>query len=501
MSKANSQKPLLIAIGGHTGTGKTTLAFALGRECPFLKEALILDLDQVHREMLGLGLAVDMKPEDYAPEAMARVRSVIDEKVAEALRAGRNVIDASGFFEEASRESAEKLAESCDAHFAGFWLVASGETMRRRIEKRLMERKSGAALSVEKGHASDACAGVLEKFGDIGVPKSKNWFVLQADKGSKEVLDEAKKILDPPISSSHTDIASGDWIDRFLPSWVRPYARLMRLDRPIGTWLLLWPCVWSASLAAPQGAGPDLRHLLFFALGAIIMRGAGCVVNDLCDRDIDPKVERTAVRPLAAGNVKPWGAFVFLIALLLVGLAILLQFNGLTVWIGIASLPLVFAYPLAKRVTNWPQFVLGLTFNWGALLGWSAARGEIGAGAMLLYAAGVFWTLGYDTIYAHQDKRDDALIGVKSLALHLSDKSPLWIAFFYAVFFVLLGTAGAAADVGLFFYPALLLPVAHAVWQLGTWNMADPANCLMRFKSNRDFGLFVFAAIQAGKLL
>lgn len=496
--------PFLIAIGGHCGTGKSTLGHALPQACPALGDALVLDFDQGHREMLGYDLKTVMKPEDYASEVIARLRARMDEKIAAALKAGRDVIDASGYFGESERKNIEELAESCGAEFVGLWLIVPIEVMERRILKRRAERRSGKPLSVEKGHASDACLCVLDKFGDIGQPESKEWTILKADGSVENVLALAQRALKARCrkpDAPHTDIAAGDWIDRYLPAWARVYARLMRLDRPIGTWLLLWPCIWSAALAAPEGGGPDLWSLFLFALGAVVMRGAGCIVNDLWDRDIDPKVERTAGRPLASGALNPLRAILFLGALLAVGLAILLQFNALTVWIGIASLPLVLAYPLAKRFTYWPQFVLGLTFNWGAWLGWTAARGQIGAGALLLYLAGIFWTLGYDTIYAHQDKRDDALIGIKSLALYLGERSRPWMAAFYAAFLVLLALAGAASGVDWPFYPALLLPASHAAWQLGTWEMDDPANCLMRFRSNRDFGLFVLAAIQAGKLL
>lgn len=300
--------------------------------------------------------------------------------------------------------------------------------------------------------------------------------------------------------SFHTDIAKDDWVDRFLPHKARPYARLMRLDRPIGTWLLLWPCWWSAALAGIEG-GREIGFMILFAIGAVIMRGAGCVLNDLYDRDIDGKVERTQTRPLVSGEISVFGAAVFLIFLLLAGLAVLVQFNALTRWLGVGSLILVFTYPLAKRVTWWPQLVLGLTFNWGALLGWTAVRGEVGLPALLLYVAGIFWTLGYDTIYAHQDKRDDALVGIKSLALYLGERSRVWIGSFYAACLGLLVASGAAAGMGLLFFVLLLLPAAHAFWQLRTWKMDDPANCLARFRSNRDFGVLVFMAIAAGAFL
>ncbi len=301
------------------------------------------------------------------------------------------------------------------------------------------------------------------------------------------------------LSLPHTDMPANSWIDRFVPSWAQPYARLMRLDRPAGTWLLLLPCWWGVVLA---GEGlPDFWLMFLFALGAIVMRGAGCVVNDILDREIDRKVERTRRRPLACGAVKLWQALALLAVLLLIGLGVLLRFNAFTIGLGVASLALVFVYPLAKRVTWWPQLVLGLAFNWGALVGWSAVRGDLGWPPLLLYVAGVFWTLGYDTIYAHQDRRDDAQIGVKSLALRLGDSSPPWIAGFYALALLLLATAGHAAALGNAFYPALLAAALHARWQVEGWSMNDPADCLRRFRSNRDFGLLVLAALVIGKNL
>ncbi len=296
-----------------------------------------------------------------------------------------------------------------------------------------------------------------------------------------------------------SDISTTSWIDQWLPKRARPYARLMRLDRPIGVWLLLWPCLWSLALAAP--GWPDGRLTLLFILGAMVMRGAGCVINDLYDLDLDRKVARTAVRPLPSGQLTIRQAFALLVALLAIGLSILLQFNGLTIVLGLCSLPLILLYPLAKRVTWWPQLVLGFTFNWGALMGWAAVHGAIGAPALLLYAAGIFWTLGYDTIYAHQDKEDDARAGIKSLALYLADRSRGWIAGFYMAFFFLLILAGWAASVGPWFYIALLAAELHAVWQIKGWDMDDPANSLKRFKSNRDFGFLVFTAILLGHLI
>lgn len=295
----------------------------------------------------------------------------------------------------------------------------------------------------------------------------------------------------------HTDIPSNGWIER-LPGSVRPYARLMRLDRPIGSWLLLLPCWWSVALAG--GPTPDLWLLFLFALGAIVMRGAGCVVNDIYDRDIDRQVERTSPRPLASGQVTLAQAFVFLALLLLIGLTVLLAFNRLTFWLGVVSLSLVFTYPLAKRVTWWPQLVLGFAFNWGALMGWAAERGTLALAPFLLYAAGIFWTLGYDTIYAHQDKEQDMKIGVKSLALKLGKKSLFWVACFYAATLFLLGFAGLAAGLGKVYAAMLLLPAIHAGWLVLGWSPDDPENCLERFRRNRDFGLLVLAAILIGKI-
>ena len=299
----------------------------------------------------------------------------------------------------------------------------------------------------------------------------------------------------PPV----TDIRAGDWIDRRLPENVRPYARLMRLDRPIGTWLLLLPCWWGVVLASP--GWPSLWLCLLFAVGAIAMRGAGCIVNDIYDRDFDRLVERTKTRPLASGEMSVVRAIAFLTFIFLLASIILIQFNFFTRGLLLASLVLVFIYPLMKRITWYPQLVLGLTFNWGALVGWSAVQETLSGAAVLLYIAGVFWTLAYDTMYAHQDKSDDAIIGVKSLALRLGDRSRVWLGVFFAVALTLFAVAGGAAGEGLGFYVLWLVAAAHAAWQLWGWHMDDPANCARRFRSNRDFGLILLAALLAGKLI
>jgi 4-hydroxybenzoate polyprenyltransferase len=286
------------------------------------------------------------------------------------------------------------------------------------------------------------------------------------------------------------------WVDR-LPQWLRPFAVLARWDRPIGTWLLLWPCWWAVALAP---GWPELELLALFALGAVAMRGAGCVINDLADRDLDASVERTRHRPLASGQLTTGQALAFMAVQLLVGLLVLLSFNRFTVLLGLASMPLVIAYPFMKRITWWPQAFLGLTFNWGALVGWSAVTGDLAAPALTLYAAGFLWTLGYDTIYAHQDKVDDALIGVKSSARWLGAATPRWLWGFYAVALVLIGAAGWLAQMGPGFYLVLALAGAQLAWQVRTLDLDDPRSCLVRFRSNREFGLLVFLALLAGKV-
>ncbi|MBM3533132.1 MAG: 4-hydroxybenzoate octaprenyltransferase [Alphaproteobacteria bacterium] len=292
--------------------------------------------------------------------------------------------------------------------------------------------------------------------------------------------------------NASSDIRAGDWVDRFLPEGARPYARLARLDRPIGTWLLLLPCWWGTALAPGGDARWDL--FLLFAIGALVMRGAGCVINDFWDRDIDAKVARTADRPLASGRIGLPAAFAFLAALLLIGLAVLLQLDRAAIVTGFAVMGVVVIYPLAKRVTFWPQLVLGVAFNWGALVGWAAIRGTIEAPAILLYAAGILWTLGYDTIYAHQDKADDAKIGVKSTALLLGRATRRWLVVFYAGATALLIAAGIAAGAAWPFYAALAAAALHFLSQAKTLDLDDPKDCLAKFKSNRDAGLAITIA-------
>ena len=302
----------------------------------------------------------------------------------------------------------------------------------------------------------------------------------------------------PSQQQGYTDINAGNWIERFAPPPARPYLRLARLDRPIGTWLLLFPCWWSIALAGTLP--PDWGLMALFALGAVVMRGAGCTVNDILDRDVDALVERTRGRPIPSGQVSVRQAAAFLLLQLLIGLVILLQLNGASVALGALSLLLVFTYPLMKRITWWPQAFLGLTFNWGALMGWAAVRGDLDWPALALYGAGIVWTLGYDTIYAHQDKEDDARVGVKSTALRLGEASKAYIAAFYALTVVGLALAGWLAGLGGWFAAGLALAALQLVWQIADWRLDDQADCLSKFKSNRWFGWLVLAAILAGHL-
>jgi 4-hydroxybenzoate polyprenyltransferase len=299
-------------------------------------------------------------------------------------------------------------------------------------------------------------------------------------------------------SGTHiADAAPQNWVERWFPASLLPYAQLMRLERPIGWWLLLLPCWWGLVLGqiATGGGQPNWWHAGYFLIGAIIMRGAGCVLNDMADRDFDAKVARTKNRPIASGRVNRTQAFIFLAFLSAIGLGILLQFNWYTVILGAASLLIVAIYPFMKRVTHWPQFVLGLAFNWGALVGWSATHGAISSAAVFLYAAGISWTLAYDTIYAHQDKEDDVMIGIKSTALLFGDQTKNWLTGFFIASLVLMALALHHAVAGLPAFVGLAAAGLHAFWQLRTFDQKDPALCLKLFQSNRTFGLLFLAGL------
>lgn len=288
-----------------------------------------------------------------------------------------------------------------------------------------------------------------------------------------------------------------DLVER-LPLAARPYALLMRLDRPIGWWLLLLPGWWAIALAGgglSSMTGWDYYLLLLFFIGAVIMRGAGCIINDMWDRDLDAQVERTRARPLASGQIKIWQAAGFLFILLFLGLLILVQTSALTIWIGFAAMLFVVAYPYMKRITWWPQAFLGVTFNFGVLMGWAASTGgSIGFAALLMYVGAFFWTLGYDTIYAHQDKQDDQMVGIKSTALLFGERSKKWVGIFYAASWSLLALAAFLANAGVISLGLLLLPGLHMLLQVLLWKPDDPANSLRWFKSNRDCGLLFFLA-------
>ena len=306
-----------------------------------------------------------------------------------------------------------------------------------------------------------------------------------------------------------SDAVKGNWVDRWAPAPAQPYLRLSRADRPIGTWLLLLPCWWGLGLAALTTGGFTLHHAwiaLGCAIGAWLMRGAGCTWNDITDRDFDARVARTRSRPIPSGQVSVRQAVAWMVAQSLAAFAILLTFNMNAIWLGVASLALVCIYPFAKRFTWWPQVFLGLAFNWGALLAWTAATGTLNLPAVALYLAGISWTLFYDTIYAHQDTEDDALIGVKSTARLFGEDTAKWLKWFLVIRVSLMGAAvilalGPALNV-------LAMVVAlggawafgwHLAWQLRSLDITSPATCLKLFRSNRDAGLIpvLFLAVAA----
>ena len=303
--------------------------------------------------------------------------------------------------------------------------------------------------------------------------------------------------------AARSDQPADSWVERLAPAPIRPYLLLARADRPIGAWLLLWPCWWSIALAAPRAEGgwPDAVLLALFAAGTLLMRGAGCTLNDIVDRDLDRRVARTRERPLPSGRLTLARAVAFMAGLGLLSLAILLTFNRFAIILGLASAPLIAVYPFMKRIADWPQLVLGVVFNWGALLGWAAVTGGLGPAPLMLYAGGIAWTLGYDTIYAHQDKEDDALIGVRSLALKLGPATRPWLFGFYAVAASGFGLAGWLADLSWPFYAGLALAAAQLAWQAAKVDIDEPESCLAKFKSNRNFGFILFAAIVAGKVI
>lgn len=306
-------------------------------------------------------------------------------------------------------------------------------------------------------------------------------------------MPEKSVKFDGPIA----DAASGNWVDRFAPAFAKPYLKLARIDRPIGIWLLFWPCAWSLALAGV--ARPDVAYSWFytviFLIGAIAMRGAGCTLNDIVDRKLDAQVERTRSRPIPSGQVSVKQAVVFLLAQCLIGLVVLLQLNNFAIWLGFAALIPVAIYPFMKRITNWPQLFLGIAFKWGALIGWAAMFGALHLPALILYAGAICWTIGYDTIYALQDREDDAVVGIKSTALLFGEKTKIAVTGFYALSFALLLASGYYAGAGIVFFVATLPTAALLIWQVATLKIDDGANCLVRFQANKWIGLAFWASL------
>ena len=299
-------------------------------------------------------------------------------------------------------------------------------------------------------------------------------------------------------TTGFTDINRRHWSLRYLPPWAQPYGRLSRWDRPIGIWLLLLPCWWSLALGASPEWGRLAGWMALFALGATAMRGAGCTWNDIVDRKIDAQVERTRGRPLPSGEVKLRDALIWTVLQSLVGAAILFKFNKFAGGVALASLLLVAIYPTMKRITSWPQFILGLAFNWGALVGYAAVTGALSWATVALYVGGVAWTLVYDTIYAMQDQRDDAIVGVRSTARRFADAPRRWLSLFAGLAVVAWLAAGQLAGLRPPYYAMLGAVALHFAWQIATLKPHDQADCLRKFKANGWLGLLLLAGLMAG---
>lgn len=304
------------------------------------------------------------------------------------------------------------------------------------------------------------------------------------------------------IGARVSDAPSGNFVYRILPRSLWPYAQLARWDRPIGWQLLMWPCFWSAGLAANAAAASGawhvpttIVHLVLFFIGAVAMRGAGCTWNDLVDHRIDAMVERTRSRPLPSGRVSRRAAFIFIVLQALTGFLVLIQFNAFAIVTGLCSLAVVAFYPFAKRITDWPQFFLGLAFSWGALMGWAGYFGSLALPPVLLYGASIAWTIGYDTIYAHQDTEDDAIIGVRSTARLFGENTKAWLTGFYSLFLVLTASAFALAGTPWLAFAGLALAGLMLFRQIAVLDIRDPAQCLALFKANNRVGAVVFLGL------
>ncbi len=314
---------------------------------------------------------------------------------------------------------------------------------------------------------------------------------------------------DKELSQAVFDASKGNWVDEYAPAALRPYLRLARADRPIGSWLLFLPCLWSVLLAlsaqkdhfSSDNWQPALLIFCWlvslFALGSVAMRGAGCTYNDIIDRDIDKKVARTKSRPIPSGQVSVKQAVLFLLLQCLVGLFVLFQLNSFSIWLGFSSVLIVLVYPFMKRITYWPQVVLGGAFAWGSLMGWASIIGSLSLAPILLYLGTIMWIIGYDTIYAHQDVEDDALLGLKSTALNFGEQTQKWLMFFYGLTFVLILVAGFLTGAGFIFASGMFFAGIQLAWQIKGLDINNAEDCLERFKSNKDFGLFVSIALAA----
>lgn len=318
-----------------------------------------------------------------------------------------------------------------------------------------------------------------------------------------------KTVQDSTQLGRVADAPSGHWVYHALPKRFWPLAQLARWDRPIGWWLLLWPCWWGAAMAAASnyneasgwlGRLPDPWHLVLFLIGAIAMRGAGCTYNDIIDHKIDAQVERTRSRPIPSGKISRKSALAFLIAQALIGLLVLLQFNSFAIILGLSSIAIVTAYPFMKRITDWPQLVLGLAFSWGALMGWAAFYGHLKLAPLLLYCAAILWTIGYDTIYAHQDREDDALVGVRSTARLFGVRTKSWLWKLYGGMLVLILLSIWSAGINIIAIAGVAIAGSHLARQIKALDIDDPDQCLALFKSNTQIGWIIFLSFVAAGL-
>ncbi len=302
-----------------------------------------------------------------------------------------------------------------------------------------------------------------------------------------------------PATDTVSDAQRGNWVDRYFPEILKPVARLARWDRPIGFWLLFWPCAFALAMAAMAvpARGFNWWSLILMFIGAVAMRGAGCTLNDIIDADLDAQVERTRSRPIPAGDLTRQQAALFLSAQLLVGFVILCQFNWLTIGLGVLSLILVGIYPFMKRITWWPQLFLGLAFSWGALVGWTSEVGSLSVASLILYLGCILWVIGYDTIYALQDVEDDAMVGIKSTARLFGNRVKPLVSVFYVGAVACWLIAGTMVGGGGIFVPLLLVPALILSWQVVTLDPSNPQNALVRFKANHWVGLTLTLAILA----